>query len=304
LDRTHRSAAARERRARVSRTTHGATATWRRATLAVAVSASTMTLHAAATYRAPVACRATTPTPTRRRATTTRRATRTRAAADPMAVEDGTIDLVVSTEAAKKTLQFDKVTVNEAEGPVIFVTGVAIGSEAEAAGVTPGQRLVAVSDPINDGELWFLDGSERLAFVLDAIRSAQNRPETTIIVETEVSITKELVDRARGVDTEEEARAAAAKAKAADAAAAPRREVTAADLAPRGSSPPGASDKPREKPREREDLYSDKWAGDEYVGEGFWNELTVGAAIFVAVPAVIVTLAVTTRGTLWDTTGF
>ena len=62
-----------------------------------------MTLHAAATYRAPVACRATTPTPTRRRATTTRRATRTRAAADPMAVEDGTIDLVVSTEAAKKT---------------------------------------------------------------------------------------------------------------------------------------------------------------------------------------------------------
>ena len=211
-----------------------------------------------------------------------------------MAVEDGTIDLVVSTEAAKKTLQFDKVTVNEAEGPVIFVTGVAIGSEAEAAGVTPGQRLVAVSDPINDGELWFLDGSERLAFVLDAIRSAQNRPETTIIVETEVSITKELVDRARGVDTEEEARAAAA----------PRREVTAADLAPRGSSPPGASDKPREKPREREDLYSDKWAGDEYVGEGFWNELTVGAAIFVAVPAVIVTLAVTTRGTLWDTTGF
>ena len=36
-------------------------------------------------------------------------------------------------EDARKTLQFDKVTI-AMEGPVIFVTGVAIGSAAEAAG--------------------------------------------------------------------------------------------------------------------------------------------------------------------------
>ena len=96
-------------------------------------------------------------------------------------VENGTIDLVVSTEEARRTLQFDKVILDEREGPVIFVTGVAIGSAAEAAGVTPGQRLVAVSDPVNDGELWFIDGTERLAFVNDAIRSTRAY-ECTVVV--------------------------------------------------------------------------------------------------------------------------
>jgi hypothetical protein len=40
-----------------------------------------------------------------------------------------------------------------------LAAGVAIGSAAEAAGVTPGQRLVALSDPVNSGELWFITGS-------------------------------------------------------------------------------------------------------------------------------------------------
>ena len=112
-------------------------------------------------------------------------------------VENGTIDLVVSTEEARRTLQFDKVILDEREGPVIFVTGVAIGSAAEAAGVTPGQRLVAVSDPVNDGELWFIDGTERLAFVNDAIRSTRAY-ECTVVVESEVSVTKAAVDAVRG----------------------------------------------------------------------------------------------------------
>ena len=34
-------------------------------------------------------------------------------------------DLVLSTEEARRTLQFDKIIVSEQEGPVIFVTGVA-----------------------------------------------------------------------------------------------------------------------------------------------------------------------------------
>ena len=111
-------------------------------------------------------------------------------------VENGTIDLVVSTEEARRTLQFDKVILDEREGPVIFVTGVAIGSAAEAAGVTPGQRLVALSDPVNDGELWFIDGTERLAFVNDAIRSTRAY-ECTVVVESEVSVTKAAVDAVR-----------------------------------------------------------------------------------------------------------
>lgn len=105
-------------------------------------------------------------------------------AAAETSYENGTIDLELPTEEARRTLQFDKVIVNEEEGPVIFVTGVAIGSAAEAAGVTPGQRLVALSDPVNDGELWFIDGSERLAFVVDAIRSTR-KYDMTIVFESE-----------------------------------------------------------------------------------------------------------------------
>ena len=42
--------------------------------------------------------------------------------------ENGTIDLELSTEEARSTLQFDKIVVNEQEGPVIFVTGRVITS--------------------------------------------------------------------------------------------------------------------------------------------------------------------------------
>ena len=198
-------------------------------------------------------------------------------------VENGTIDLVVSTEEARRTLQFDKVILDEREGPVIFVTGVAIGSAAEAAGVTPGQRLVALSDPVNDGELWFIDGTERLAFVNDAIRSTRAY-ECTVVVESEVSVTKAAVDAVRPPTDEERERDEQR-----------RRNAAKADL--------GVPPAPPQKKREREDLYSDNWAGDEYTG-GTWNELTVGIAIFVAVPALILTLGVTTRGVLWDTGGF
>lgn len=199
-------------------------------------------------------------------------------------VENGTIDLVVSTEEARRTLQFDKVILDDREGPVIFVTGVAIGSAAEDAGVTPGQRLVAVSDPVNDGELWFIDGSERLAYVTDAIRSTRAY-ECTVIVESEVSVTKDAVDAVRPPDDDEKERMEQRK-----------RVAAKADL--------GVAPAPPQKKREREDLYSDNWAGDEYIGGGTWNELTVGIAIFVGVPALILTLGVGTRGVLWDTSGF
>lgn len=240
------------------------------------------------------------PTPTGRapsrrvaRAASTRAPVRVRASSEPAEAraapsagaadgyEDATIDLVLPTSEARTTLQFDKVVLDEREGPVIFVTGVAIGSRAEAAGVVPGQRLVALSDPVNDGDLWFLDGTERLAFVQDAIRSTRQY-ECTIVLESEVTVTKEAVDAVRPPPREEtrpEARAAPPRA-------------TPEQL--------GFARPPPAERREREDLYSDKWAGDEYVGDGFWNELTVGLAIFIAVPAVITAVATVGRGTLWD----
>ena len=153
---------------------------------------------------------------------------------------------------------------------------------------------MALSDPVNGGDLWFIDGSERLQFVMDAIRSTRAY-DMKIIFETEISITKAAVDAARPPPPEpkEEQRKQVGGGQGQQ-----REKVTAADLAPKGSLPPPV------KPREREDLYSDKWAGDEYVGDGVWNELTVGIAIFVAVPAVITVLATTTRGVLWDRATF
>ena len=208
------------------------------------------------------------------------RAVRSRAV-DAYTLESATIDLVLPTDEARVSFQFDKIVVNDQEGPVIFVTGVALGSAAEAAGVVPGQRLVALSDPVNDGDLWFLDGTERLAFVLDAIRSTRQY-STTLVFESEVSITKEMVDRARPPPKEE-------------------KEPTAQKQQPRATPEQlGFERPPPVERREREDLYSDKWAGDEYVGDGFWNELTVGIAIFVAVPGIITLVATLGRGSLWD----
>lgn len=102
----------------------------------------------------------------------------------------------------------------------------------------------------------------------------------------EVSVTKSAVDAVRAPPPEQQQNQQQ------------REKVSAADLAPRGSLPPPV------KRREREDLYSDKWAGDKYVGGEFWNELTVGIAIFVAVPAVVTVVAIASRGVLWDTATF
>ena len=95
----------------------------------------------------------------------------------------------------------------------------------------------------------------------------------TLVFESEVSVTKEMVDRARPPPKEE-------------------KEPTAQKQQPRATPEQlGFERPPPVERREREDLYSDKWAGDEYVGDGFWNELTVGIAIFVAVPGIITLVA-------------
>eukprot|EP00468_Gymnochlora_sp_CCMP2014_P010213 CAMPEP_0167754908 /NCGR_PEP_ID=MMETSP0110_2-20121227/8533_1 /TAXON_ID=629695 /ORGANISM="Gymnochlora sp., Strain CCMP2014" /LENGTH=123 /DNA_ID=CAMNT_0007640843 /DNA_START=10 /DNA_END=378 /DNA_ORIENTATION=- len=50
--------------------------------------------------------------------------------------------------------------------------------------------------------------------------------------------------------------------------------------------------------REREDLYSDSWAGDEYRGSSF-NILTVLILVSVGAPIIGVTFALATYGKLW-----
>jgi hypothetical protein len=50
--------------------------------------------------------------------------------------------------------------------------------------------------------------------------------------------------------------------------------------------------------RERKDLYTDNWDGDQYKGSGF-NILTLLAALFVLVPVGGLAFAYASYGTLW-----
>ncbi len=190
----------------------------------------------------------------------------------------------LTAEEARKCLKFDALVVADNER-AIFVSGVARESDCERCGVVPGQRLRALTNPVDKSKLWVVGDAERLAFVKDAIRSTRAE-EMVLVLEKEVSVTSEMVKAAMTEEEREEEALAAARAKA-------RNETPAGRRADNGR-----------KIEDRPDLYSDKWQGDEYVGDGFWNELTVGIAIAVAVPLVIVVLAATTRGTLWDTAGY
>jgi len=191
----------------------------------------------------------------------------------------------LSAEEARKCLKFDALVIADNER-AIFVSGVARESDCERCGVVPGQRLRALTNPVDKSKLWVVGDTERLAFVKDAIRSTRAE-EMVLVLEKEVSVTSEMVRAAMTEEEREEEALAAARAKV------------------RNETPAGRRvDKDGKKIEDRPDLYSEKWQGDEYVGDGFWNELTVGIAIAVAVPLVIVVLAATTRGTLWDTAGY
>jgi len=66
---------------------------------------------------------------------------------------------------------------------VIIIDAVAIGSPAESKGIKPGQRLVAVSDPVQgSGVMWSIEENSSIRFLVDAIRLSRS-PTTVIIVE-------------------------------------------------------------------------------------------------------------------------
>ena len=59
--------------------------------------------------------------------------------------------------------------VRQGRGAAIVVAAVEPGSAAAAAGVKPGQQLLAVSDPIRRGEFWQINGQSSLRYVRQAI---------------------------------------------------------------------------------------------------------------------------------------
>jgi len=71
--------------------------------------------------------------------------------------ENATLDITLSTAEAKRTLRFIGTSLNGKD--VVLVSEVALDSSALEAGVVPGIRLMAISDPIREDEIWYLDGN-------------------------------------------------------------------------------------------------------------------------------------------------
>jgi hypothetical protein len=79
--------------------------------------------------------------------------------------------VTLRTADARATLRFDDVRSPAQPRAVrILVSAVATDSDAFAAGVRPGDRLLAVSDPIRASELLTLNDKASLRFVRDALR--------------------------------------------------------------------------------------------------------------------------------------
>ena len=81
---------------------------------------------------------------------------------------DGRCRVEIDTEQARRTVLLEPY--QEGKAQCIIISGVAQGSQAWDAGVRPGQRLVGISDPNNNDQVWELNASTSLRFVRDALR--------------------------------------------------------------------------------------------------------------------------------------
>ena len=205
----------------------------------------------------------------------------------------------VETIVARRAIQWDSLAIGD-ENRAIFVSGVAFDSEAERKGIKPGMRLVAITDPVDKAEMWQIPKNVTFVRAMDAIRSTRAY-DIQLTFEKEASITREMVEYAKALragDEEEEER----KQIEEDEIRRAMMTSSSSSVAPPSTKPPSKARIPRpsQGEKERPDLYSDKWQGDEYVGTGPWNELTVGLAIAVAVPLLITIVAAATKGVLWN----
>ena len=224
--------------------------------------------------------------------TTTSAATTTTTTTTTGGEETFTVD--VETRVARRAIQWDSIAIGD-EDRAIYVSGVAFDSEAERQGVKPGMRLVAITDPVDKNEMWQMPKNVTFVRAMDAIRSTRAY-DIQLTFEKEQSITREMVEYAKalsaGDDEEEEEDFSRTMMASSATSTSSRREPVSST--PRINRPTSQGEK------ERPDLYSDNWQGDEYVGTGTWNELTVGLAIAIAVPLVITVFAAATNGVLWN----
>ena len=89
--------------------------------------------------------------------------------------------VTLRTKEARQTLRFVEGRVGA--NKVVLIEAVATGSQAFAAGVRPGDKVIAFSDPVRDAVLWTLSANDAsLRFIKDALR-LRISPELTIVLE-------------------------------------------------------------------------------------------------------------------------
>mmetsp|Transcript_41945 Transcript_41945/g.67470 ORF Transcript_41945/g.67470 Transcript_41945/m.67470 type:complete len:253 (+) Transcript_41945:149-907(+) len=86
--------------------------------------------------------------------------------------------IAIDTQTLRKSVRFQPANLQGKN--IILIDAVRIGSSAEALGLKPGQRLLAISDPIQGPDVvWDIQDNTSLRFVMDAIRVTTSR--TTVI---------------------------------------------------------------------------------------------------------------------------
>ncbi|KAK9831946.1 hypothetical protein WJX81_001856 [Elliptochloris bilobata] len=104
--------------------------------------------------------------------------------------------VTLSSEAAHSALRFDEVRTRSGE-QFIVVSAVAYDSEAQQEGVRPGQRLLALSDPIRGAEMWPITPStSSLSRVRDAFK-LRRAPTVDLVLSAE-SVETQLEGYGRG----------------------------------------------------------------------------------------------------------
>ena len=230
--------------------------------------------------------------------TTTSAATTTTTTTTTTTGGEETFTVDVETRVARRAIQWDSIAIGD-EDRAIYVSGVAFDSEAERQGVKPGMRLVAITDPVDKNEMWQMPKNVTFVRAMDAIRSTRAY-DIQLTFEKEQSITREMVEYAKALsagddeEEEEEEEEDVSRTMMASSATSTSSWREPVSSTPRINRPTSQGEK------ERPDLYSDNWQGDEYVGTGTWNELTVGLAIAIVVPLVITVFAAATNGVLWN----
>lgn len=180
-----------------------------------------------------------------------------------------TFEVTLDTIDARKQLLLEQIVFEDGYS-AIYVAGVANDAEAQEAGILPGMCLRALSDPVEKTQLWELTGQEKLRNVKDAINTTRAYT-VKLVFDSEPTISAAMADEYAG--------SLVSKGEEESAAPTPKPTPAAAKV-------------------DREDLYTDNWEGDVYVGSR-WNVLSVGLALTIAVPVLGIIFALSTRGVLW-----